>query len=297
MRHSEYELYRNIVEEASLSGAARKLRISNAMVSKRLADLERRLGTQLILRTTHSFSLTQAGQSFYDDVKNILEAVHRAEGKISGAEHIAAGKLRISAPTSLGRLHIAPLLQGFMQAHPQINLEFNLTDKLVDIRAEGIDLALRIAPKLGAGLNGIRLGTNYRILCAAPNYIKKYAAPTNIAQLHEHHILATNDQLPWRLQSQDGEVVVTGKSRIRTNSSEIVRELALTGSGIALRSLWDIAEALDAGKLIRILPAFEGSNDVGIFAVWPQAEITPAAVKLFAAYMQQKLQPSLARLP
>lgn len=188
MRHSEYELYRMIIEEGSLSAAARKLHISNPMVSKRLADLERRLGTQLILRTTHSFSLTQAGQDFYEDVKMILEAVHKAEGKISGAEHIPAGRLRVSAPTSFGRLHIAPLLHGFLQEYPQIDLEFNLTDKFVDIRAEGVDLAIRIAPKVDAGLGHVRLGTNFRILCASPSYIKSNGVPADIAALHDHQI-------------------------------------------------------------------------------------------------------------
>lgn len=297
MKHSEYELYRTIVDEGSLSGAARKLRISNAMVSKRLADLERRLGTQLILRTTHKFSLTPAGQSFYEDVKNILEAVHMAEGKISGAKHIPAGRLRISAPTSFGRLHIAPELHGFMKAHPQIDLDFNLTDKFVDVREEGIDLAIRIADKISAGLGSVRLGTNYRILCASPAYIEIHGQPQNITDLHNHRLLATNDQMPWRLQSANGEVVIGGKSLVATNSSEIVRELALTGSGIALRSLWDIADALDNGQLLRILPEYEGSNNVGIFAVWPQAEIVPATVKSFVEYMHKALKPSLARLP
>ena len=296
MNHSEYELYRNIVEEASLSGAGRKLRISNAMVSKRLADLERRLGTQLILRTTHQFSLTQAGQSFYEDVKNILEAVHIAEAKISGALHIPAGRLRVSAPTSFGRLHIAPLLNGFMQAHPQIDLDFNLSDKFVDIRADGIDLAIRIAAKITPGLDHLRLGTNDRILCAAPAYLKQYGEPKDIADLHTHHLLATNAQMPWRLAGPKGEVVIGGKSLLSTNSSEIVRELAITGSGIALRSLWDIADELESGQLQRILPQFEGSANVGIYAVWPRADIIPAAVTSFAHYMQKALKPTLERL-
>ncbi|MGL1921927.1 MAG: LysR family transcriptional regulator [Hyphomicrobiales bacterium] len=297
MRTSEYELYRNIVEEGSLSGAGRKLNISNAMVSKRLAELERRLGTQLILRTTHRFSLTPSGQSFYEDVKKILETVHLAEGKISGVQHIPAGRLRVSAPTSFGRLHIAPLLHGFMQAHPQIDLEFNLTDKYVDIRNEGIDLAIRIAVNLTASVDGVRLGTNYRILCASPEYLKLHGEPKDISQLNEHKLLATNDQMPWRLTGSKGEVLIAGKSLVSTNSSEIVRELAITGSGIALRSLWDISDELDTGRLVRILPQYEGSNNVGIYAAWPQAEIIPAAVKIFAAYMKEALKPSLARLP
>lgn len=297
MRHSEYELYRNIVEAGSLSAAGRKLRISNAMVSKRLADLERRLGTQLILRTTHHFSLTQAGQSFYQDVKNILEAVHMAEGKISGAQHIAAGRLRISAPTSFGRMHIAPLLHGFMQAHPQIDLDFNLTDDFVDIRSEGVDLAIRIASNISSGLDYVKLGSNHRILCAAPQYLAQNGEPQDIAQLHEHDLLATHDQMPWRLTGADGEVLIAGKSLVATNSSEIVRELAITGSGIALRSLWDIADELDSGRLLRILRTYQGSTNVGIYAVWPHAEIVPAAVKTFADYMQQALKPALARTP
>lgn len=222
--------------------------------------------------------------------------MHIAEGKISGVENTPAGLLRVSAPTSFGRMHIAPLLAGFMQEHPQIDLEFNLTDKFIDIRQDGVDLAIRIAVNVAAGLDFVRLGTNYRILVASPSYIQANGKPADITALHSHHILATNDQLPWRLQGAEGEVVMGGKSLVSTNSSEIVRELAITGSGIALRSLWDIADELDGGKLVRILPEFEGSNNVGIYAVWPQAEIIPASVKCFADYMQKTLTPTLAKL-
>ncbi|MBL4800718.1 MAG: LysR family transcriptional regulator [Emcibacter sp.] len=293
MRPSEYELYRAIVEAGSLSVAARNLHISNAMVSKRLADLERRLGTQLILRTTHQFSLTPEGRAFYEDVKLILSAIYQAEEKVSGVENIPAGRLRVSAPTSFGRLHVAPYLLGFMEAYPQIELDFDLSDDFIDIRHEGIDIAIRITSEVTAGLDSVRLGDSHRILCAAPSYIKKNGRPESIEELNEHHLLAATGQMPWRMVGPKGVILVSGQSRVRTNSSEIVRELTIVGSGIALRSLWDITNELKMGHLVRVLPDYKGSSNVGVFAVWPKAEIIPAAIKVFTAYLETVLKTSL----
>lgn len=283
---ADYELFAEVVEAGSLSAAGRKLRISPAMVSKRLARLENRLGVRLVHRTTRRLSLTHAGQSFHEDVTAILSAIAAAEARISGREGSATGTLRISAPTSFGRLHVAPHLKGFLDAYPQIELQIDLSDGFTDLIAERIDLAVRIAPEIGSGLTAHRLGTSHRILCASPDYLARSGTPTRIEDLARHRLLAATGQLPWRLDGPDGPLAVNGQSYVRTNSSEVVRELTIAGIGIALRSLWDIGRDIAEGRLARILPAYEGSADVGIYAVHPRATLVPAPVSAFIAYLR-----------
>lgn len=291
MLDADYALFAEIVRSGSLSAAARRLAISPAMVSKRLARLETRLGTRLVHRTTRRLSLTQAGQGFHDDVVAILAAVAAAEARLSG-EGIAAGSLRVSAPTSFGRLHVAPHLGAFLEAHPRIDLQLDLSDGFTDLIAERIDVAIRIAPSIGPGLDAHRLATSRRILCASPGYVAAHGAPARIADLPHCPLLAATGQLPWRLDGPHGPVTITGRSHVRTNSSEVVRELAIAGIGIALRSLWDVGKDIAQGRLVRILPDHEGSADVGIYAVHPRSALIPGAVAAFITYLGAIYAPS-----
>jgi DNA-binding transcriptional LysR family regulator len=286
MMDPDYGLFAEVVAAGSLSAAGRRLRISSAMVSKRLARLERRLGTQLVHRTTRRLSLTPAGQGFHEDVIGILAAIRAAEARISDNEGSAAGSLRVAAPTSFGRLYVAPYLKNFLDAHPRIDLQIDLSDGFTDLVGERIDLVIRIAPEIGPGLVGHRLATSRRILCAAPAYLAAAGMPSSIDDLADHCLLAATDQLPWRLEGPDGPIVVDGRSHVRTNSSEVVRELALAGVGIALRSLWDVGQDLAAGRLQRVLPDHEGSAAVGIFVAYPRAAFVPPAVTAFLDYLR-----------
>ncbi|GGC59901.1 LysR family transcriptional regulator [Chelatococcus reniformis] len=288
----DYELFAEVVVSGSLSAAGRRLRISPAMVSKRLARLERRLATQLVHRTTRRLVLTDAGQVFHADVLAILAAIRAAEARIAGQEGALAGGLRVTAPTSFGRLHIAPYLLTFLEQHPKVDLELDLSDGFVDLLTEKIDVAIRIAPTIEASLVAHRLGTSRRVLCAAPSYLAERGAPTRLADLARHHLLAATGQLPWRLDGPDGPALLAGESRVRTNSSEVVRELALAGAGIALRSLWDVSRDIAAGRLDRILPAYEGSVDVGIYAVHPRGPLVPASVSAFVGHLRALYSPA-----
>jgi DNA-binding transcriptional LysR family regulator len=262
------------------------------MVSKRLARLEARLGATLITRTTRRIALTEAGSRFHADVVAILAAVEDAETRVSGQSGRAAGPLRVSAPTSFGRMHIAPYLKPFLDAHPHIALELNLSDGFIDLMGERTDLAIRITPEVGPGLDARRLGTSQRILCAAPGYIADRGAPESIEALSRHRLLASVGQLPWRLTGQNGaSAQIEGRSHVGTNSSEVVRELAVAGVGIALRSLWDISRDLAEGRLLRVLPEWEGSADVGIYAVSPRRQWPLAGADAFAAFLEGLYSP------
>jgi DNA-binding transcriptional LysR family regulator len=282
----DYALFAAIVDAGSLSAAGKALGMSPAMVSKRLARLETRLGVQLIHRTTRRLSLTEPGERFHQDVVAILSAIEDAEERLTGSAGQLGGTLRVTAPTSFGRLHVAPRLGAFLDAHPGVLLDIDLSDGFVDLVAERVDVAIRIASRVESHLEAHRLGTSGRILCASPDYIASAGTPASIAELRRHRLLAAKGQLPWRLAGPDGEVTVDGASHVRTNSSEMVRELALAGVGVALRSLWDVNRELTTGQLVRVLGEYRGSAEVGIFAVHPRAAFVPPAVTAFIAFLR-----------
>ncbi|MEJ7935105.1 LysR family transcriptional regulator [Sphingobium sp. AN558] len=291
MMDPDYELFATIVEEGGLASAGRRLNISPAMVSKRLMRLEARLGARLIHRTTRRLSLSPAGERLHADLRHILAAIAQAERRVSGASPDINEPLRITAPTSFGRMHIVPYLAGFLDRHPGIALHIDLSDDFTDLFAARVDLAIRIATDPGPGLAARRIATNRRILCAAPNYLDRFGTPETIADLAGHRLLAADGQFPWRLTGPTGQESIDGKSHVRTNSSEVVRELARSGAGIALRSLWDVSDALALGALHQILPAYEGSRDVGLFAVYPSQPNPPRAVTAFIDYLTEVFVP------
>lgn len=266
----EYRLFVAVVENGGLSAAGRVLGMSPAKLSKRILQLENRLGTKLLNRTTRRVSTTLSGQKFYEDAAAILAEVERAEAGVRGDKNKPAGPLRVTAPTSLGRLKIVPHLPKFIEQFPEIDLEVNLSDEFVDLMGGKFDLAVRIATEGQAGLVMHRLSANHRILCAAPDYLDRHGHPADLDDLQQNHkILATIAQLPWRLRGPDGDVTFAGRSLIRTNSSEVVRELAIGGVGIALRSTWDVSGELKQGNLLPVLKNYTGAAGTSIYAAFP----------------------------
>ena len=288
----DYALFVRVVANGSIAAAARSLGLSPASASRRLQRLEARLGARLVQRTTRRLALTPAGERFHADVVAILAAVEAAEARLAGAAAVPAGVLRVSAPTSFGRLHIAPQLHRFLDAHPRVALSLDLSDGFVDLVAGGIDVAVRIAAAVPPGLDAHRLGDSRRVLCASPGYLAAAGMPRRIGELGAHRLLAAAGQMPWRLVSGTRRESVDRVSHVSTNSSELVRELALSGVGIALRSLWDVGEALRTGALVRVLPEWEGMLDVAIWAVHPRAPIVSPAVRAFVAFLRDAIDPA-----
>ena len=286
----DYLIFARIVETGNLSAAGRAMAISPAMISKRLARLEARLGVRLIHRTTRKLTLTEAGAGFHADLLDVLTALRAAEARLTGARDEPAGVLRLSAPTSFGRLHVTPRLHAFLALYPRIALELDLSDDEVDLFAGRFDLAVRIAADIPASLAAQRLASNRRLLCASPAYLATHGTPACAADLARHRLLAATGQLPWRLVNARLKHTVDARSHVRTNSSEVVRELALSGVGIALRSLWDVDAALADGRLIPILPGWTGPADLAVHAVYPRGPATPPAVAALVAFLKHAFE-------
>lgn len=291
MMDPDHELFALIVESGGLSAAGRAVGQSPAMISKRLRRLEDRLGARLLHRSTRRNVLTPAGRQLHEDLRPILAALKRAEERVRGEAAFPVGPLRISAPTSFGRMHIAPYLADFLDQCPEVELTLDLSDDFIDIMAGHVDVAIRITDTIPRGLTAHRIATSERVLCAAPAYLDKYGEPEGVGDFGRHRLLAAVDQLPWRLAGAGGKVVVQGVSHVRTNSSEVVRELAIAGAGIALRSIWDVTEPLRDGRLRRILPDLAGSSDIAVYALHPRDPLPRAATTRLIDFLQAAYTP------
>ncbi|WP_310621153.1 LysR family transcriptional regulator [Flexibacterium corallicola] len=290
---TEMEIFTRVVGCGSMSAAARELRISPAVVSKRLRKLEERLGTRLLQRTTRQIALTEAGQGYYERVLEILGSIEEAESYVSRRSTAAKGLLKVSAPTSFGRMHIAPHLTQFLQANPEITFQLDLNDDFVDILAESYDVAIRIGKLEDSSLIARRLAPIHRVLCATSTYLEKNGPIRSLADLQENHnCLAAEQQDIWRLEGPEGEVSFQCNGRLRTNSSEVVREAVLAGAGVALRSTWDVAEELRNEKLKIVLPQYCASKHIALHAVYPTRHFVPAKLRVFVEYLSKLYGPT-----
>lgn len=290
-RFDDMEVFAKVVVVGSMSGAAREMGLSPAVISKRLQRLEERLGTRLLNRTTRQISLTEAGEGYYDRVVAILAGVEDAETFVGLGSTDARGLLKISGPTSFGRMHIAPNLIKFMKANPNLTLNLDLSDQYVDIVSSGIDLAIRIGELPDSTLVARKLAPVRRVLCATPKYLAKNGIPEKIEDLDHHALIAPHNQGPWKLEGKQGTIIYRPNSTLLTNSSEVVRETVVAGLGIALRSTWDVGEELSDGRLQRVLPDYAATKGLGIYAVYPSRNFLPAKVRLFIDYLAELFGP------
>lgn len=289
-RLGDLDIFSRVATTGSMSQAARDLGMSPPVISKRIKRLEERLGTRLLQRTTRQIALTDAGRGFHERVLAILASVEEAENWVAQRAMLARGPLRISAPTTFGRLHVAPHLVRFMERYPEISLDLSLSDSFVDVVGDGFDVALRIADLADTSLVARRLAPNHRVLCATPDYLEKHGAPASLPDLTRHRLLVHNAD-HWRLEGPEGVVTVPVASAIATNSSEVIREAVIAGLGIALRSTWDVGPELRSNKLKIVLPRYRASHRVGIYAVYPSRRHLPQRTRVFIDFLLELYGP------
>lgn len=287
----DLDTFAQVVAAGSMSAAGRDMGLSTAVISKRIRRLEERLGVRLLQRTTRQITLTEAGHGLYERAVAILASVEEAEAWVARGSAEVRGVLKVSAPTSFGRMHVAPRLLAFLQRHPGLTVDFNLTDEFVDVVGQGFDVAVRIADLADSSLVARRLAPNHRLLVAAPAYLERAGTPAHIDDLPHHTLLAHNTD-HWRLEGPDGQHVVRINAPLRTNSSEVVREAVIAGMGIALRSTWDIGPELRDGSLRAVLPGYGASRRVAVYAVYPSRRHLEQKVRVFVDYLAEIFGPT-----
>lgn len=261
--------------------------LSPAVVSKRISLLEEKLNVRLFQRTTRQLTLTETGEGYFKRVVDILNLIEEAENFVNRRNTTPRGLLKVTAPTSFSRLHIAPFLPAFLAKFPEIEVEFHLTDNFVDIIREGFDLAIRIGELQDSSLVQRKLAADTRVICASPKYLERaeHGVPRSLADLDFHNCLSAGAQDAWRLEGPDGQHQLRVRGNIRSNSFEFLREALLSGLGLGLRSTWEIGPELKSGALEIVLPEYRGSSNEAIHAVYPCRDFMPEKVNVFIEYL------------
>ena len=296
----------------SFTAAAQRLGVSKAAMSQRIAELERATGVPLVLRTTRSVRLTEAGQQLTDATAGAFQAISTAFAGIKDLADAPRGRLRVTAPVALARQQIVPLLPAFLRAHPEVRIELDLADRLVPLAQEGYDLAIRHTPAPPETHVAWALCATRSLLVASRAYLRRRgepAAPGDLAQHECLHYLRPGEAPAWQLlplqaegqaattgggpatAPQDGKVTVPVTGCFAANNSEALREAALAGLGIALLPDFSAQAALRAGKLVPVLPGWQpvGSFGEHLYAIRPYSPYVPRAVQALVGFLRESL--------
>lgn len=281
---SDLNIFARVVRTGNMSAAGREMGLSPAVVSKRISQLEERLGARLFQRTTRQLTLTETGAGYFKRVVDILSLCAEAEDFVGRRNANPRGLLKVSVPTAFSRLHLAPHIGKFLACYPEIELDVHVGDATVDMIREGFDVAIRVGEPQDSSLVARRIAPDTRILCAAPEYLKKHGAPASLADLETHNCLIADASEIWMLDGPQGEVQFRPRGSVRSNSAEFIRELVLSGVAVGLLSTWDVGAALREGRLRVILPEYRGTAKAGVHAVYPSRDFVPAKVDLFIEF-------------
>lgn len=265
-----------VVETASFSRAAARLRLGKSVVSRRISLLEKDLGVQLLQRTTRSLSMTGPGREFYERALRILADLDEAEQSIADTSAALRGRLRIAAPLSFGLRHLSATLNDFLHQHPAIELDVDLNDRKIDLVEEGFDLALRIGDMPDSSLLARRLGTARFVTCASPDYLARQGTPTHPRELSNHVGLHYTNIAPaqaWQFDDGSGQLLgaIPG-IRLRANNGDLLANAAVAGLGVVNIPTFTAGEMIVQGSLVPILEAYR-RPPMGIHAVFPPGRL------------------------
>ncbi len=282
---NEIFVFAKVVEAASFTGAAKLLALPKSTVSRKVAQLEERLGAQLLHRTTRKLRLTEIGAAYYQRCARITAEVEQAEQEVLEMQAQPRGRLRITAPVEF--TFLGGVAARFLALHPKVEIDIELTGRQVDLIEEGFDLAIRAGRLADSALVARKLGDTSFVLCASPAYLAKHGTPTSVGELAGHQCIVFGGNVrrqSWRLRDASGEVEVPIFGRLATNSLGSALHAALAGFGIAMLPPPVCAPALAAEKLHAILPDVV-SLQGAVYAVYPDRRRPSVTVRAFVDFL------------
>jgi DNA-binding transcriptional LysR family regulator len=290
-RYEEIRAFVRVVESGGISRAADRLGIAKSAVSRRLTELEQRLGVQLLRRTTRRLSLTDTGRSFYERCLRILSDVEEAELAVSEEHCTIRGRLRVALPLSFGLLHLGPAIADFMCLHPQVQFELDFNDRQVDVLAEGFDVALRIAELQDSTLIARRIAPIRAVVCASPAFLAAHGTPDTPEVLPDTDCLVyanLPDPTRWRYWTGDGsEGRVQVRTHMQANNGDFLRQAAVAGRGILLSPTFIVHRDIAEGRLVPILEDYTWSR-ASVYAVYPQTRHLSRRVRTFVDFLVER---------
>ena len=288
-----FETFVAVAQKGSLTAAAKAEGVAPAIIGRRLDSLEEHLGVRLMVRTTRRISLTQEGSAFLEDCQRLLGDIASAEDSVSAGGVQASGHLRVTAPAGFGRRHVAPMVPGFRALHPKVSLSLNLSDRVVDLAAEGFDCGVRVGDLPDSTLVSVRLSDNRRLCVATPDYLARHGTPEHPTELNRHQCLTLSSDASqtrgWAFSlpgSPAAEIMhLRPSGPLDCSDGQVLHAWCLAGLGIAWRSTWEVNEDLAAGRLVSVLNAYAAPPN-GVYVVFPQRKHLPLRLRLFIDYLR-----------
>jgi DNA-binding transcriptional LysR family regulator len=285
-----------VTETGSFSAASRRLRTPVATISRKVAELETRLKAQLFQRSSRQMTLTDAGRSYIEACKRIIEQVDDAERAVSGEYRIPKGDLAVTAPWGLGHMHLVPIMVEFLSAYPEIALRLVLTDRVVSAVDENIDVSIRIGVLPDSNLIATRIGSVRIMLCASPEYLAAHGLPKEPGDLRDHNCITIDEvaaQRTWKFAKGNREIDTPIRSRLTVTDSEAAIEAAIAGAGIARVMSYKMDAARRAGALIPMLESFELAP-LPMHIVYAERKPMPLKLRAFLDWVTPRLKARLA---
>ena len=286
----DMKLFVRVVRCGGLAAAGRELGMTPSSVTMRIKNLEKHYQVKLLKRTTRSINLTDDGIEFYKDCLKTLEDIDQVESKLRSGQEEISGSLRISATSDLGRQHIAPVIDKFVKDFPNVQPFLNLSDAITNIAENNIDIAIRYGVPNDSLLIAKKLVKGRRVLCASPEYLKRYSTPIEFHEIENHLCLSMvqvrTPMTTWYFNTSEGEKSININPSRSCDDGALIRQWAMQGYGIALKSIWDVANDLKAGRLVSVLDKY--SPDY-------QSKKTSIGSDLFITYQDRKYIPKRTR--
>lgn len=290
----QLESFVSVATRGSLTAAALAAGVAPAIMGRRIDGLEERLGVKLLLRTTRRITLTHEGSAFLEDCQRLLADLANAEASVSAGGVKASGHLRITAPAGFGRRHVAPLVPRFREAHPEVTISLNLSDRVIDIAGEGFDCAVRVGDMPDSSLVSVRLADNRRLCVATPSYLARHGTPQHPGDLVKFQCLTLSSDASqtrgWAFTVRKGselEVVhLKPAGPLDCSDGQVLHDWCLSGYGIAWRSIWEVEAEIAAGTLAAVLEDYAAPPN-GIHAVFPQRKHLPLRVRLWVDFLKR----------
>jgi len=290
---SDLNFFALLAKHASLSATARELDVTPASVSKRLAQIEQRLGVRLLNRTTRRISLTNEGEVYLAEARRIIAEIDELERLVSSSRAVPKGLLRVNAPLGFGRTYIAPAISAFAKRFPEVEVQLQLTDRPLSLGDEGFDVGIQFGELPDARLVARKIATNRRLLCAAPSYLKRAGRPAVPADLLHHNCIILRQKNAgyalWRLSRGSKTETIKVRGALSSNDGEVALTWALDGHGVLMRAEWDLAKYLRSKRLELVLEDY-ATPPADIYAVFPERHNISAKTRAFIDFLLEQFQ-------
>jgi DNA-binding transcriptional LysR family regulator len=289
----QLETFASVATRGSLTAAARAEGVAPAIIGRRLDALEQRLGVKLLVRTTRRITLTPEGSAFLEDCQRLIADLAQAEASVSAGGIKASGHLRLTAPAGFGRRHVAPLVPRFRELHADVSISLDLSDRVVDLAAEGFDCAVRVGDMPDSSLVSVRLADNRRLCVATPTYLRQHGTPAHPNDLSKFDCLTLSSEASqargWVFQVPQGDklelVHLKPGGPLNCSDGEVLHDWCRAGYGIAWRSTWEVEAEIASGALVAVLEDFAAPAN-GIYAVFAQRKHLPLRLRLWIDFLK-----------